>query len=497
MYRFLFCSICTVLLASTSFAAQPISHRYQVKIDQAATRAHVDAELTMDGTQLALYNVIPMPNLPEGQASYLENLKITDTQGQAIPYKNNGEGEFEITGAANTASRKIHLSYDVRLEHDRLEWPPGNEEVLYHTDEGVMMTGYTLFLVPSQTMNGETQVEFLLPAGWHANTAMRADTSHQQGHSMFIAKTRRELVNNAYFFGTAHADQMDAGGLQLTLVLGQRYWPQRQMFKDLLGKQLHTYLQLFGHKPSGERYLIIINQGDSGDGGAFSSSFSQFLRGDAELATRQIWGRVLAHELLHFWNGLSLIPQDDREEWFKEGITDYLTISTMAQNKFVDQRYVQQWLENLSRGQTVARRAQGIKGSIRDAAKDKHQNWLLVYGGGSIAGIALDIELRKNSNNHLSLASLMQAMYEEFALTGKHYQLSDVVRVANRLSHKDMTPMFNQLVENQGIFDLGPMFNDIGLQLDQYLMLEHSLRKNPKASSLERARYSQIFGSNF
>ena len=114
--------------------------------------------------------------------------------------------------------------------------------------------------------------------------------------------------------------------------MGKRYWPQRAVFKELIERQLASYQALFGKPPLAERYLIVINQDDSGDGGAFAGSFSQFLRGRGERATRPIWGRVVAHELLHFWNGVSMQPTDDRQEWFKEGVTDYLTVMTMARN---------------------------------------------------------------------------------------------------------------------------------------------------------------------
>ncbi|UUZ53238.1 hypothetical protein LP419_30745 [Massilia sp. H-1] len=79
------------------------------------------------------------------------------------------------------------------------------------------------------------------------------------------------------------------------------------VFKELIERQLASYRSLFGAAPLAKRYLIIINQNQSGDGGAFSASFSQFLRGHGDRATRPIWGRVVAHELLHFWNGVSLV----------------------------------------------------------------------------------------------------------------------------------------------------------------------------------------------
>ncbi len=46
---------------------------------------------------------------------------------------------------------------------------------------------------------------------------------------------------------------------------------------------------------------------------------------------------MMAHELLHFWNGLSMSPLDEPEEWFKEGATDYLTIMTLARNGLIDE----------------------------------------------------------------------------------------------------------------------------------------------------------------
>jgi predicted metalloprotease with PDZ domain len=481
-------------LASTH--PQKNQHSYTVRIDAQKNRAHVEADLQLEGNQLSLFNVNPMPGFPNGQADFLENIQVKDKNGASIKLINKGEGDYELASPGN---HPIHLSYEVRLEHDNLNWPAGNEEILYHTDEGIMMTGYALFLVPAEKMSGATQVEFILPNGWHANTAMQSihNSKRSEHKNSFLAQSRRELVNNAMFFGSAQSTQFQAGGIQLSLVLGKRYWPQRQLFEDLLRQQLQVYLPMFGAKPLAARYLIIINQGDSGDGGAFSGSFSQFLRGDAELRTRPIWGRVLAHELLHFWNGLSLVPENDQEEWFKEGVTDYLTITSMSHNHLINHAYVKQWLENLSRGQMVARRAQGIQGSVRDAAKNKHQNWLLVYGGGSIAGLALDIELRRASAEKVSLSQLMQILYRDFALQGRKYQLNDIALAAQQLTGKDFHPILQNLVENQNALDLSPLFSALGLQLEQYLLLEHSLLKNPQAKAIENARFKAIFGFDF
>jgi predicted metalloprotease with PDZ domain len=477
-----------LLIASQAQAWDGQPNHYRLSINADASRAHVEADVWVEGRELALFNVTPVAGLKNGQAAFLEQLSVRDKAGNAVAVTDKGEGEYEVEG-----ERRLTLRYDVRLAHDQFSWPQGSEEVAYHTDEGLMATGYALFLVPGVAMHGQTRVDIDLPAGWTAHTPWRAVGNA----GSFIAESRRELVNNALFFGTARADTLRAGGVELSLVMGKRYWPQRAVFKELLERQLASYQQLFGAAPLAKRYLIIINQHQSGDGGAFSSSFSQFLRGDGDRATRPIWGRVVAHELLHFWNGQSLVPADGREEWFKEGVTDYLAVTTMARNGLVDQAYLRQFLENLGRGQMVARMGLGLKDTVQDAARDKHKNWLLVYGGGSVAALAMDVELRRTSGGLRGLPDLMKALYAEFGAPGKQYGYADIVRIAQQTGGADIGPLLDKIVRSDTLPDQRATFAALGLQLEQYPLLETFVLHDPAATAPSRQRFKAIFGRAF
>lgn len=478
----------TLLIATHAQAWDGQPNHYRLSINADASRAHVEAEVWVEGRELALFNVTPVAGLKNGQADFLEQLSVRDGAGNLLAVTDKGEGEYEVEG-----NRRLKLSYDVRLAHDQFVWPQGSEEVAYHTDEGLMATGYALFLVPGVAMHGQTRVDIDLPAGWKAHTPWRQGASA----GSFTAESRRELVNNALFFGTARADTLHAGGIELSLVMGKPYWPQRAVFKELIERQLASYRSLFGAAPLAKRYLIIINQNQSGDGGAFSASFSQFLRGHGDRATRPIWGRVVAHELLHFWNGVSLVPADGREEWFKEGVTDYLTVTTMARNGLVDRAYLRQFLENLARGQTVARMGMGLKDTVQEAAKDKHKNWLLVYGGGSVAALAIDVELRRATGGKRGLPDLMQALYGEFGAPGKQYGYADIVRVARQVGGTDIGPLLDNIVRSDALPDQRPTFAALGLQLEQYLLLETFVLPDPGATPQARQRYRAIFGSPY
>lgn len=456
---------------------------YRVKIE--GDRAHVDADLWQESNLLAMFNIMPVEGLPNGQLDLIEDLQVTTPAGARVALKDLGEGDFEVQGR-----QRLHLRYTVKLEHDRHAWPAGMEEIGYRTDEGVMLTGASLFFADGEAApTSPIRVTFELPEGWKANTPWTPT-----GANSFEVASRRELTSNALFLGIADATTFNAGGVDLTLVLGKRYVPAKVRFERLLRTQLESYTRLFGGPPRAKRYLIVINEHESGDGGAFASSFSQFIQGDADARNEVIWGYVMAHELLHFWNGLTLVPVDEREEWFKEGATDWLTIRTLAQNGLIDETLLFKRLENVPRRYLIARYAQKLGMSVREAGRDKAPNRQLVYGGGSLASMALDVELRKRSDDRAGLPELMQALYREFAQEGRRYSFDDLVRIASTLAGSDMRPFLSDAVEATTYFDIRPTFAALGLRMDSFVE-EMYVSREPAADARERARFDAVFGA--
>ena len=460
-------------------------NRYRVRIDAQAARAEVEADLWQQSDMLSMYNVMEVPGLPNGQASLVEGMRVADATGASLALKDLGAGDFGIAGG-----RRIRLSYSVRLEHDRYPWPAGMEEVSYRTDEGVMATGAALFFIDGDApVLAPIEVEFDLPHGWRANTPWTRIGAGER----YRVPSRRELTSNALFLGTAQARTFDAGGVELTLVLGRHYRKSAPLFVDLLRTQLASYAELFDGPPLSKRYLIIINDHESGDGGAFASSFSQFVQGDADERNRVIWGYVMAHELLHFWNGLSIVPADYREEWFKEGATDYLTIATLARNGWLDGELLSKRLENVPRRYLIARHAQKLGMSVREAGKDKQPNRQLVYGGGSLAALALDVALRERSGDKAGLPEFMRALYAEFAKPGKTYALEDLERIARQLTGSDFSGFFAEAVGSESYFDIRPSYAALGLRMDSFVE-EMFIGREPQATPAQQARFEAIFG---
>jgi predicted metalloprotease with PDZ domain len=466
---------------AAAYDGQPVTYELTVADDVQTARVHAD--LWIDGTMLSMFNVMEIEGHPDGQAEFIDNLQVTDAAGAPIAVKPLGAGDFELARGG-----RVRVDYTVRLDHDQHRWPAGDEEVAYRTDEGLMAVGATLFLADGgEKMQGPIGVTMHLPDGWTAHTPWP-----KQGDGFLVA-SRRELLINALFLGTAHAETFDIGGIAMTLVLGKQYVPAAPLFVDLLRTQLASYEQMFGGPPLADRYLIVINQNTTGDGGAFASSFSQYIAGDADARNRVIWGHVMAHELLHFWNGLSLVPATLDEEWFKEGGTDYLTIATMARNGLLDETLLFKRLENLPRRYVMARYMQGLDMSVRAAGHDKAANRQLVYGGGSVAALALDVELRVRSGDKVGLPDLMRSLYAEFGKAGARYAYADIARHAQQLTGHDFAPFLNEVVESEGYYDLRPALAALGLRVDTFLD-EFFISREPTATAEQKARFEAVFG---
>lgn len=473
-----------LLLLPTVARAQDVD-RYHVRIADGAAEAHVTARLTVQSDTLALFNVAPVDGLANGQADLLGGLTVRDAAGAAVGVRDLGEGTYALDrGGA------VEVAYTVRLEHDRHAWPFGMEEVGYRTPEGVLLAGYSLFLADAVAGGaGPCRVTFALPDGWHARTPWTADDDT----SAFHVPTRRELLSNVVFLGTAHAETVEMDGFTLTLVLGAPYVGDRALFADLLRAQLASYLRLFGGPPRARRFLVVVNGGATNEGGAFAGSFSQLIAGDATEASRVVWGHGMAHEFLHFWNGLSLVPADAREEWFKEGGTDYLTVVTMARNGLLGRDLLYRRLENSVRRVVLARAMQGRTATIRAAGEAKSTNQFLIYGGGMLAALVLDAELRLRSGDRVGLPDVARALYAEHGATGRPYTLDDLARVAANLAGADVRDVLTRTVESEGMIDAGDAFRALGLRIDTFYD-EVYVSADPAATPAARARFEAVFG---
>jgi len=428
--------------------------------DPEAAYLSVDASFDLGSDTIGMF-ITRSPQLPNGQADLIRNLEITRDK-QSLEFEDLGQGDWKIEGAE--AGQRLSVRYDILLDHDQYDWGPGIDEVGYRTADGLFFTGRSLFMVPGFEIPDGAEIRFDLPESWQASTPWpnRGDT--------FIAKTGNDLIRNCLFLGTHRTHVVDLDGFRFTMVMGGNLWDQRQLFVDAMEPILPAAKATFGGMPDQNQYLVVFNQkNDQVDGGAFAASYSMLLKGKINEASSVVWGHLVAHELIHFWNGHTFAPVNQDEEWLKEGFTDYLTILYRSRVGLDSPPLVYRKIENCLRRYLVSKRLLQSPSTLQEAGHDKHKQRFLVYGGGTLIGIALDVRIRQATQNEKNLDDFLRAIFNEFRGNDRGYVLDDVIRIASQVAGEDQTKFFRDHVAGNEFLDLIPYLESIGLQVDTAL----------------------------
>ena len=429
-------------------------------------------------------------DLPNGSADLVEDLRVATTSGRALAIEPLGGGDWRLVD--RPGGEGLALSYRIRLDHDEHRWGPGIDEVAYRTGDGLFFSGRSLFVVPlGDPLDEGVEIAFDLPAGWKASHPWSAigTGNGERAHALDLD----DLVVNCLFLGTHFEETVALGDFEFVLALGNAVAGQRDLIVRTMRPTLLAAREVFGGMPARTRFLAVINPYPRTDGGAFLSSYSMLLDGGVDATSAVLWGHGVVHELLHFWNGKRLTPTDHRGEWFREGLTDYLTVVLRAREEQDPPEMTRRKLENAARRQILARMMMGVTAPLDEAGAQKQRNRMLVYGGGLLAAFALDLEIREATGDTKSLEDLLRALYADFALRDRMYTQEDLRTMANRVAGADLSAFFDQHVQGSTMIDLGALAPKVGMRLTTMLD-EFYLSADPDATEAVLARREAVFG---
>lgn len=445
---------------------------------------HVKAGLTLINDTVFMYQRGTTAQLPEGEVEFVKNLFIKDSTGRNILYKYAGEGNWIIAGTK--PGQAITIEYDLLTTHKQYNWDHtgGIDENAFSTDDGLFFTGYTLFLLADLDMQN-VQVNFELPQGWKASTPWQRQTGNR-----FIVESGRFLLNNCFMLGRHVEKTVKVGDMEMRLAISNKISYALPLIENLIRQTVSYYQQFFGGSPA-PVYLVALNEERMTDGSAFRRSFSQIFHGAIDESGIPTWGYIMAHEILHLWNGHAIVP-GTQEEWFKEGFTDYITNLAMRRAGLIDDFTMHRKIEHMYRRYWLDRMWQRDTLSIRETGTRKNEFRFGVYGGGATVALALEVEMRKATDNKKGIAELMRRMFNDFAKPKKTYTVDDIIRIVNEETGKDFQPFFDKYVTGKEYIDLTPYLSDIGLTL-RTVIEEVYVTVDKNANPLQRARYKAIF----
>lgn len=201
--------------------------------------------------------------------------------------------------------------------------------------------------------------------------------------------------------------------------------------------------------------------------------------------------------ICYIWNGAS-INFRDQEYWFCAGFTQYYSRVVCARLGLISES---DFVGDLERTWEFYLSQQGEL-SIREAGKNKSTYSGLVYQGGSLIALALDVQIRKLTQNQKNLDDVMKRMYSEFGATGETYTMDDVIRIVSDIAGADFELFFHKYVSGTERLPLAKYFGNAGLEVHIEEALPDAntvivtIAKRMDSTEAQRAIFSGILGDS-
>ena len=313
----------------------------------------------------------------------------------------------------------------------------GRDEVPYTQEDCIFWTGYALFVV-GKVKDIELQVN--VPDNWHVSTAWERI---EPGKHRFVCKDQNDLMNAYLVFGE-HCERLaKSGDAEIVLAIGGRFKASMDKIQNAIEAILRAYTEVFGGTPKNRMLFVANPYGAEGyrSGGASGRSITALIGGELNETNRSFGATLVAGVVCYMWNGKA-IYYAKQEYWFTEGFTSYYANVVCTRLGLISEY---DFLIDLKRSWESYVSEQGNR-SMREAGKNKFANRELVYDGGSLVAMALDLQIRALTQNRSSLDDVMKQMYKEFGLTQNRFAINDVIRIVSQIAGKDFEPFFNKYV---------------------------------------------------
>ncbi|WP_459418966.1 hypothetical protein [Flagellimonas sp.] len=106
--------------------------------------------------------------------------------------------------------------------------------------------------------------------------------------------------------------------------------------------------------------------------------------------------------------------------------------------------------------------------SLLDAGKEKHKNWLLLYGGGATIALIIDFEIREATNNLKNLDDLMLHLKKSFGEKGLKITSKDIEEALTKISGKNFSDFFSKYIYGTEKLDVQAYLEKGGLIMDSF-----------------------------
>lgn len=330
-------------------------------------------------------------------------------------------------------------------------------------------------------------------AGWRVATTLPRVSGSAWDFGTFEADSYDALVDHPVEMGTFDLVRFEARGVVHHIaVTGSHRGDLDRLARDVQAI-CETHLDFFGAPAPVQTYLFQLTVVGDGYGGLEHRASTALIakRDDLPFAGMDkptdgyanLLG-LFSHEYFHTWNvkrikPAAFVPYDYNTEnhttllWAFEGITSYYDDLGCLRAGRIDTR---RWLTQLGRTITRVRRAPGL--DIHPLVDSSFDAWTKLYKSdenspnvqvsyyskGALAALALDLRLRRDSDERVGLDEVMAALWTRYG-DGSGVPEDGVEALVAEVSGLDLAGFFDQTLRGTGRLPLEELLAWVGLTL--------------------------------
>ncbi len=465
-----------VFLAPLAFSADPVE--YTVTIEAPQTH-YVNVELKITPKQageLELFLPVWTPGsyLVREYARNIDSVIATDSESKPLSCTKLSKNRWKV---ATATVKPITVKYRVYCNELSVR-------TNFVDSEFGILSGAATFISGTQHLADEHKVQLKLPVNWKQSVTSLEHPVNSPAHS-YRATNFDELVDSPILVGNPTLHPFRVGDVEHFLVNqgGDPYWNGEAAAADA-AKIVAEHQKMWGQVPY-KRYHFFNLIAESGGGLEHNNSTVLLTSRWAFRNEKNYkkWLGLVSHEFFHAWNVRRLRPKalvkyDYQSEvyfdelWVAEGITSYYDeLGLVRAGLTKPKEYLAILSKQIETLQTSpGRQKQSLVESSHDAwikyyrpDENSMNSTINYYNKGAIAGMLLDIAIRKRTANQKSLDDVMRLMYQRYA-DKEGFTNLEFAAVASEVAGSDLSGWFQRSIHSTEELDYTEALEWLGLQ---------------------------------
>jgi predicted metalloprotease with PDZ domain len=421
-----------------------------------------------------------MPNWRTGRyeilnlAKGVRQFKAVNEKGEVLPVEKTDKGTWRVHIHPND---KVTVSYE--LYANLL-----GERTRHIDDTHAYLDASGVFVYADPYRQQPVAVKLDVPAGWQSRSGMDNGSC---GANCFVAPNYDVLIDSPIETGIHEFYTSQVDGKEIDVAIwGRGNYDSKKMVADL-DKIVAQTAKLYGGKyPFQHRYLFIVHATDNVGGATehLNSTVIQLPRW--RFHEHKDYLRFLntaAHEFFHTWNVKAyrpkeMVPYNYQHEnynpllWVAEGNTSYfeelitLRAGLQKRDEFLDSfaKAIDDYRHTPGRFQQSASESsfdEWIAAGASDRARNASVN---IYSKGELLGLAMDLELRRQTKGAKGLEDVHRVLYEQHSVAQGGYDAAAIRAALKQVSGQDWSGWWSQYVDGTAEIPFESLLKNAGLQ---------------------------------